>query len=449
MTRAPCGRDPVAFIHEVTLADLPGEIVAQTRRCLVDLVGVAAAGATTDNARIVRDFAASQLAAPAGGARILFDGRRASRAGAAYAGAALIDSCDAHDGHMLTKGHAGAALLPALLAVVDAGRPVDPGEFLAALAMGYEVATRAGIALHATVADYHSSGAWNALGAAAIASRLLKLDRSRTREALGIAEYHGPRSQMMRVIDHPSMLKDGSGYGAFAGVAAADLAALGFTGAPAITVEGAECAHLWADLGKTWRIREQYFKPYPVCRWAHPPIEALRALRAEHPFAAADVVSVRVETFTEAARLDERRPAGTDAAQYSLPFALAAFLLRGRLAADEIAGAALTDTAILSLADRIEAVTDPELAARYPAERIARVTLRLHDGRELRSGVAHARGAPEDPLSDEELDAKFEASLAWLGPERAGAVRQAAHGFPDDRGGVEALLEAVLMPTKG
>ena len=81
--------DAVAFIHELTLADLPGVVLAQARRCLIDLVGVAAAGARTDCARIVRDYAAGHLAAPGGGARMLFDGRRASRAGAAFAGAGL------------------------------------------------------------------------------------------------------------------------------------------------------------------------------------------------------------------------------------------------------------------------------------------------------------------------------------------------------------------------
>jgi 2-methylcitrate dehydratase PrpD len=440
-------RDTISFIHDVEFDDLPSTVIAQARRCLVDLVGVAAAGARTDSARIVRDFAALHLASPSGGARMLFDGRRASRAGAAYAGAALIDSFDAHDGHMLAKGHAGAAILPALLAIADWGCGIDQREFTTALVMGYEIAIRAGMALHATVADYHTSGAWNALGAASVAARLLALPRDQTREALGIAEYHGPRSQMMRVIDHPTMLKDGSGYGAFAGVAAADLAALGFTGAPAITVEAAECAHLCADLGRRWRILEQYFKPYPVCRWAQPPIEALRMLRAVRPFAADEIASVRVETFAEAARLDMRHPSGTDAAQYSLPFVLGAYLARGRVTADEITGAALRDPTILSLADRVELATDPELAQRYPAERLARVIVRLSDASELRSPLAHARGTPEDPLSDAEFDAKFEASITWLGADRAAKVRRTAYGVVDGAVGVADLLDAVLEPA--
>ena len=220
-----------------------------------------------------------------------------------------------------------------------------------------------------------------------------------------------------------------------------------FTGAPAITVEAAECRPIWADLGKSWRICEQYLKPYPLCRWAQPPIEAIRALRAGHPFVAAQVRRVEVETFAQAARLDERRPTGTDAAQYSLPFALAAYLVRDRVTADEIAGASLSDATILALADRIELVSDPELSARYPAERVARVTVHLHDGSELRTGVAHARGTPEDPLSDKEIEEKFEASVAWLGPKRAAALHRAAFGLGKGAGSVEALLDAVLAPV--
>ena len=135
-------------------------------------------------------------------------------------------------------------------------------------------------ALHATTPDYHTSGAWIAVAAAAAGARLLNLGPDQTAHALGIAEYHGPRSQMMRCIDHPTMLKDGSGWGAMAGVSAALLARAGFTGAPALTLERPH--PLWDDLGDRWLICAQYFKPYPVCRWAQAPIEAILALRRAH-----------------------------------------------------------------------------------------------------------------------------------------------------------------------
>ena len=77
---------------------------------------------------------------------------------------------------------------------------IDGREFLTCLVLGYEIATRAGIALHATTSDYHCSGAWNALGCAAIGGRLLRLRRARgCGDALGIAEYFGPRGQILRV----------------------------------------------------------------------------------------------------------------------------------------------------------------------------------------------------------------------------------------------------------
>src|SRR4029079_15864107 len=108
----------------------------------------------TPGAAIVNAYASTQMCGKDREARILFDGRRASLAGAAFAGAATIDAVDAPDGHVLTKGHAGGALLPALLAYVDGGigesRHIDGREFITSLVLGYELATRAGIALHAT-----------------------------------------------------------------------------------------------------------------------------------------------------------------------------------------------------------------------------------------------------------------------------------------------------------
>ena len=166
--------------------------------------------------------------------------------------------------------------------------------------LGYELATRAGIALHATASDYHCSGAWNALGCAALGGRLMDFDERRMRDALGIAEYLGPRGQILRVCAQPTMLKDGSGWGAHAGVTAALLAREGFTGAPALTVEADEVKALWSDLGQRWRIREQYFKAYPVCRWAQPAVEAALALKRAHRFDAEDIVAIGIESFREA-----------------------------------------------------------------------------------------------------------------------------------------------------
>jgi 2-methylcitrate dehydratase PrpD len=480
----PATADVANFVHGTTFAALPRDVVVQAVRCLLDLIGVAAAGSTTRLSALARAYAIAELRGGAYESRLLFDGRRASSAGAAFAGATTIDAVDAHDGHVLTKGHAGVAVLPALLALCDrratgaggtantpadtnapgaavalprdrrefraapdsAASPLDGREFLAALVVGYEIATRAGLALHASVTDYHCSGAWNALGCAAVGARLLRLDASRTREALGIAEYFGPRGQILRACSHPSMVKDGSGWGAHTGLAAAWLARDGFTGAPASTVEDDARHELWADLGARWRIREQYFKPYPVCRWAQPAVEAVLVLQRAHRFDASDVARVTIASFREAVDLGSGRatPRTTEDAQYSLPYAVAAALAFGRVGGAEIEPAALADARVRRLLGVLAVEEDAEFSRAFPAERWARATILLADGRTLRSEPARARGNPENPLSDEALREKyFELATPVLGRARAGQIEASAaalaHGGP-----MGPLLDALL-----
>ncbi len=435
------------FIHALRYEDLPSDVIVQARRLLLDVIGTAAGGSTTDAARIMSNHAARFYRPSEGdGTRIFFDGRHVSPPGAAMAGAIMIDSLDCHDGHVLVKGHIGVVVLPTLLAFIDSGYVLDDCEFLACFVLGYEIATRAGIALHSTVPDFHSSGAWNALACAALGARLMRLTPEQTRQALGIAEYYGPRSQIMRVVDYPTMVKDGSGWGALAGVSAAYLAADGFTGAPALTVERPEVAAIWADLGTRWRIMEQYLKAYPICRWAQPAVEAALALQRQHHITADQIASVEVHTFHEGCRLATREPISTDEAQYSLPFPVAAGLVRGQIGAGEVTGTALHDPAILQLSNAVQLIEDASYNARFPAERWAHVSFVLNDGTRLDSAPAIARGNPENPLSDAELREKFHLlTEPVVGRERAAQIEQtvdglACGGSPETLGDLLSLI---------
>jgi 2-methylcitrate dehydratase PrpD len=443
------------FARELEFDALPDDVVRTALLCLTDLIGVAAAGARTPAAAIVNAYASTQMCGRDREARILFDGRHASLAGAAFAGAATIDAIDAHDGHVLTKGHAGAALLPALLAYVDGGvgqgKRIDGREFVTCLVLGYEVATRAGIALHATASDYHCSGAWNALGCAALGGRLMDFDERRMRDALGIAEYLGPRGQILRVCAQPSMLKDGSASGAHAGVTAALLAREGFTGAPALTVESDEVKTLWSDLGRRWRIREQYFKAYPVCRWAQPAVEAALSLKRAHRFDVRDIVAIGIESFREAIDLGSQcgMPATTDEAQYSLPFPVAAALVFGTVGAAEIGATGLGDARVARLLATFSLREEGEFSRRFPAERWARVRIGLADGRSLVSEATQARGGAEHPLSDDELAVKYRAlATPVLGATRTARIESLVSSLATDAAAPAKLVDELLAPVE-
>ena len=444
-----------AFVRSLSFDDLPGDVVASARRSLLDLIGIGAAASRTGAARIVNAYAAREMCGAERNARMLFDGRRASIPGAAFAGATTIDALDGHDGHVLTKGHAGAAVLPTVLALIDGAKPgdvaaeVDGRELVTSLVLGYEVATRAGMALHATVADYHCSGSWNALGCAAVAARLLAFGESQTRQALGVAEYFGPRGQILRACASPTMVKDGSGWGAHVGVTAALLARDGFTGAPALTVEHEDAASFWDDLGTRWRIREQYFKLYPVCRWAQPAIETALALQRAHGFSADEVATIAIESFREAVDLGSQcaMPRTTEEAQYSLSFPVAAALVFGRIGADEVGAAGLGDPRVLRLVAATMAIEDVEFSRRFPAERWARVRIALKDGRTLVSHAEQARGGAENPLGDGELREKYrELATPILEAQRTARIEQAVDALAIDREALQRLLADLLQP---
>ena len=412
--------DPVAFIHDVDLNDLPAPAIAMLRRSLLDLIGVGVGGAGTSASAIMRAFAAEQMP---GQVAMFMDGRPASPAGCALATGMTIDALDGHDGYNPAKGHIGcvlfAAVLPLAMQLSVSGRA-----FLSAMAMGYEFGARASIAQHQTVPDYHTSGSWGAVTAAAACARLMGLDREQTRHALGIAEYHGPRSQMMRCIDHPTMVKDGAGWGALAGISAAFLARQGFTGAPAITVEDA--APYWEDLGRDWKVAQQYFKPYPVCRWAQAPVEALLALREEHRLSPDMVDQIIVETFHEAVRLATARPRTTEEAQYSTSFPCAVAMVHGAVTPGDLSGAALSDPEICAHSERLRMREHARANDAFPDQRMARVTLVLKSGQTLRSEWTEPKWEATAPPSAEEIRAKF-TSLAEgpLGPDRASGIVRA------------------------
>jgi 2-methylcitrate dehydratase PrpD len=420
----------IDFIHDTRFEDLPPEMIQEAVRCLTDTLGVSIGGAQTDMSRIIRNHAVRQFGGT--GAHIWWDGRKASPAGAALANGMTIDALDAHDGYKPAKGHVGCGVIPGLIAVMEAEGIRDAKELLTSVVIGYEIGSRAGIALHASVSDYHTSGAWVALAVAALGARQLGLTKAQTREAVGIAEYHGPRSQMMRVIDAPTMVKDGSGWGAMAGVSAAYLAQDGFTGAPAITMEAPDLAHFWDDLGQSWLVAQQYVKLYPVCRWAQPAAEAVMALVAEHRVEAGDVADITIETFHEGKRLNTI-PNNTEQAQYSLPFAVAVALVRGTIGVEDVTESGLSDPKIRAIAQTIIITETDEFNAAFPEYRIASAIVKLKDGRVLTSGPTQAKGDPEDRVSDDVIKSKFYGlTVPVIGQDKATALAGAIQVLPNN-----------------
>ncbi|MEM7440700.1 MAG: MmgE/PrpD family protein [Pseudomonadota bacterium] len=433
--------DVLDYLYSARWDALDPAVQERVKLCLLDLLATGIVGSGTTLSRIIRNHVAGHMGG-AVQAHIPFDGRSASPAGVALAHGMTIDSVDAHDGWNPVKGHIGCGLMPAVLAVAQAEGALSGADFLATLAAGYEVTGRLGDALHGTVPDYHTSGAWVAVGAAACAARVLGLTRDQARHAMGIAEYHGPRSQMMRCIDHPTMLKDGSGYGSMAGVTAAYLAQAGFTGAPAITAEGEQAAPYFQDMESRSIILEQYFKPYPICRWAQAPVEGVLALATEYGLSSHDVDHIEVGTFHEAVRLATNDPKTTEEAQYSTSYPCAVALVRGTVGLWEVSPEAFHDPEVQRLSKGLQMVENEEFNRSFPIQRHAKVKLHLRDGRVVSSDTTSPRWTAENPPTPAELRAKFHTYAdPLLGEARAARIEGAVDRL--DQTDLGELLDAV------
>ena len=416
------------FVFDLSNDQIPNDVLQTARMLFLDTIGICIAAAPMQAGVLARETAYRLYGSgsPDDKSTLLFDGRQASIAGAAFAAATQTDNLDGHDGYNPTKGHIGVAVVPSLVAVAEHIPDLSGRDALTAMVIGYEVAGRAGIALHATVSDYHTSGSWNGLGVAALTARLRGNTPEQLRQALGIAEYHGPRSQMMREIANPTMLHDGSGMGALVGISAVIMAELGFTGAPAITIETDEAAPHWADLGTFWQTSHQYIKPYPVCRWAHAAIDGAREICVAHGVTADQVARIEIRSFHNAVQLFPTMPNTTSKAQYSLPFGVATMIAHGRIGLEHISDTGLVDPVVAGLVARTQMIEDPKHEDRFPAGRWADVTLYLNDGRTLKSGDTHARGGPERPFSEADITDKFmEFAAPVVGNERAALIRDA------------------------
>jgi 2-methylcitrate dehydratase PrpD len=429
MIAAPADLTLCEFVGEVALDDVPASARERLAPLLADMAAVCVAGRRAPASGMAAEHA--QCLYPAPEAVSLLDGRRLGVAGAAFANRVLANVLDFDDGHRLTKGHPGAVIIPAALAV---GQFADVSErdLLTSVVVGYEVAIRAGIALHGRDPAYHASGAWGGVGAAAAAARLLGLDRTQALAALGLAEYHAPIALIMRSCAEPQMTKDACAWGASLGVTSALLAARGFTSVRAEFLD----ADL-DDLGHRWRLEELYIKAYPCCRWSQSAIAAGLAAGGGEPIEAGKVKRVRVRTFAAADGLAKVVPESTEEAQYSLLWPLVCVLVRGRFGVNEVLGP-FSDPELAAMFDRIEVDVDPQLTAAFPERRLTAVEIELADGRRLQAGPLEARGEPDDP----ELPALVAAKVSRLIGDPATAPR--ARGSSGLRGQDAEQLVALM-----
>lgn len=392
----------LSFIEEAKIDTCDTSTKVALNEAITDLFASIIAGTEAPVSDIVKKFSQSQFGK--GDCSVFISENQMTPAGATFVNATMANALDVDDGHRLTKGHPGAVVLPAILAAAE-DQNTSGEDFLDAMIVGYEVAIRAGILSHKLRPEYHSTGSWGAVGAAAGVAKLLNSSSQVIEHALGIAEHQSTYSPMMRCIAEPSMLKDGIGWGSMVGLSSAYLAEEGFTGISSLFAFD-NTKEVISDIGHHFKVNELYYKPYTSCRWAHPLIEAMKNIQQYQKIQVDQLDSITVHTFTESSQLMKEYPKNTEEAQYNLYFSLASYLVFGKVSPNEILRE-LENKKIQSLMDLMIVRVDPEIDDQFPSKALSRLEIKFKNGKVLNSDTVQARGDYDFPLSSEEKKSKF------------------------------------------
>jgi 2-methylcitrate dehydratase PrpD len=336
--------------------------------------------------------------------------------------------------------------VPAALAVAERRGGVDGRTLITAVAVGDEIVCRLGRAL-ARRAEGLPLDRWfltsvlGAFGATAACCRVLGADADTTRNALGIVLFQaGGTLEAFSPTGQTAMVRGMiAGFAAQSAVLAALMAAEGITGVPdslegrfglfpAYFGGGHDRDALLGSLGHDWAVEDLAVKAWPTVRYASSYVDAIRRLVQTQDLPAERIAEIRVHVAGYAATrcepLDrQRRPANYDHAGHALPYLVAAMATHRRLGVEDLS-TGLDDPAVLALAQRVVPVHDPAFGG---DNRLgpAKVVVVTRDGRALESVLSWSYGDPRDPMSREDLVAKFRACLA-LHPRFATETRQQA-----------------------
>jgi 2-methylcitrate dehydratase PrpD len=167
-------------------------------------------------------------------------------------------------------------------------------------------------------------------------------------------------------------------------------------------------AALTAGLGSKWEILENGFKYYPSILASHSPIQATLALVSKHPIDPSKIAHITNETYnTVATHFSNKDVASVMSARVSVPYCIAVSAVDRTLTQAQFALERIRDPLVRDVLSKTEVIPDAELNTLYPAKFPARVTITLTDGSSFQETVMFPKGDPQDPLSQEELDAKF------------------------------------------
>jgi 2-methylcitrate dehydratase len=408
----------------LTFEQLGERAVHEAKRYLLDSLGCAFGGYRQEDARIALEVLDD--VAGNGPAAILGSGRRVDPVSASLANALMVRVMDYNDIYWQQDPSHPSDIIPAALACGErsdkSGRDLVVG-----IVLGHEFEMRLCEAAFPGIRErgwHHAT--LTAFVSPIVAGRLLDLGWEQIQHAIGIsASRHatlgavtaGKLTMMKNTVD-PMATQSG--------VLAALLAERGYTG-PEHVIDGKEgLVHCFGPewklevlvegLGESWRIERCGMKAFPTEALTHAPISAVLDIVRQHDLAPEHVQKVHIRSLARAADIladpTKYDPRTKETADHSLPYVIAAAIVDRQVTPAQFEADRIMDPTIRAQLNKVEVVADPEIEAVFPRLQRVAVTIETADGRSLSKELDYPKGDPRNPLSDQEVEEKFDALAA-------------------------------------
>ena len=413
------------FVLDTKYEDIPQEVISLGKKSILDGFGLALAGSMAESGPISRKYIES-LGVCEGKSTVIGSSLKSAPRFAAFVNSISIHADDFDDTQLAVAKdrvyglltHPTAPVLPPAFALAEIGR-VSGKNLMLAYHMGVEVETK--IAEASSPRHYgdgfHSSGTFGSFGSATACAKIrgFNLDQILTTygiaaaEAAGLRENFGTMSKPFHV-----------GHAAENGVAAADLASLGWTAAKQILEAERGFYHAYSGtydpsaimnkLGNPWTLVNPgvSLKPYPSGSLAHPAMTALLRLIEKYNITPADVEKVDVGTNHNMPNaLIHHKPQTGLEGKFSMEFCIAVLLLERRAVLSQFTDNYVRRPEVQEMIRRVNFYVDPVAEKAGFDKMTSLVTVHLKDGRTLKDQADFAKGSPAYPMTFEDAIRKF------------------------------------------
>jgi 2-methylcitrate dehydratase len=437
----------------VRFADLSEEAIVQCKRFLLDSLGCALGGYRQHDVRIA--LAVLDEIAGHGPATVIGSGATLDVVSASLANALMVRVMDYNDIYWQQDPSHPSDIIPAAMACAERAAG-DGRELAVGIAIGHEIEMRLCEAAFPGIRErgwHHAT--LTAFASPAVAGRMLHLPAEQIQHAIGIS---GSRHATLGAVTAGklTMMKNTvDPLATQSGVLAALLAERGYSG-PEHVLDGKEgLTHclgpdwkldvLTEGLGESWRITRCGMKAFPTEALTHAPISAVLQLVRDHDLAPEQVRKVHIRSLARAADIladpSKYDPWTKETADHSLPYVIAAAIADRQVTPLQFTDEKIADPRIRAQLRKVEVVADPEVERLFPRLQRVVVMIVTSDGRELTMQLDYPKGDPRNPLTDKEIEEKFEAlAEGVLSPAAQERVKDAVWNL-EKLGSVTELMQ--------